>query len=486
MSNTPIVGQNHNSPLEGWQAIPDAVETNPYQLTNHNSLSNREWDGYCSQLPGSPISCDNALNQSVLNLQKNSSFREHAPNAAVHSVDSYAFGDSLNKAEQQRYEDSITETISPIYETREGTETYFVKVVPTWMDYIGSPEKLFWDNMEADLMFADICKTDTTYPYGCNEFHTNVSQNYNTSVSPNTYAFREYQANNTRIQQMSRTVTEQVMVGMMIGYSSDYKPSGFASFNRQYASSINSLVSIASKVYIANETEITTAANSISSSAKTLGMTGVCLVDIVNPLSFCDTYEVITGISATDGSQLQGWERGLALAGLVPVAGDVGKAINKTWKAGTNMIDTGRDTYKAGSSIIDSVKQVNNAIDTADGVYDSGKTVKMLPAPDEVKLLPPSQEIKLITGNTYSSTIVNGHAWIKHGSEFPEINNQLEFVKKVDNTVNQATDVKNLNGGRTAYYNSVDNTLVIVDPRSQDLGTMFRPKNGMDYFNNLN
>lgn len=44
---------------------------------------------------------------------------------------------------------------------------------------------------------------------------------------------------------------------------------------------------------------------------------------------------------------------------------------------------------------------------------------------------------------------------------------------------------RSLSKGRTAYYDSRDNTIVIRNPNSKDGGTVFRPDDGLDYFNTL-
>ncbi len=45
--------------------------------------------------------------------------------------------------------------------------------------------------------------------------------------------------------------------------------------------------------------------------------------------------------------------------------------------------------------------------------------------------------------------------------------------------------IKPLENGRTAFYQDSTNTLVIVDPRSSDRGTMYKPDDKLAAFNKL-
>jgi hypothetical protein len=46
-------------------------------------------------------------------------------------------------------------------------------------------------------------------------------------------------------------------------------------------------------------------------------------------------------------------------------------------------------------------------------------------------------------------------------------------------------DVKQLSGGRTAYWNDAEQTVVITDPANPDGGTAFRSTDGKSYFDTL-
>ncbi|MES1223575.1 MAG: hypothetical protein ABUT20_49220 [Bacteroidota bacterium] len=81
--------------------------------------------------------------------------------------------------------------------------------------------------------------------------------------------------------------------------------------------------------------------------------------------------------------------------------------------------------------------------------------------------------------------IGNGHAWGKHKSEFPEIKTQDEFKELIDKIMTSPGSLhKKLLRGREAWFDTKTNTVVIKDPNSTDGGTMFRPKDGVKYFNN--
>lgn len=90
------------------------------------------------------------------------------------------------------------------------------------------------------------------------------------------------------------------------------------------------------------------------------------------------------------------------------------------------------------------------------------------------------------------TAIARGHAFAKHvlaRGEFQGlgIRTTKQLGTLVDDIVANATgaDVKSLSRGRTAFWDSSTGTVVIRDPRSPDLGTVFRPKDGRAYFDGL-
>ncbi len=88
--------------------------------------------------------------------------------------------------------------------------------------------------------------------------------------------------------------------------------------------------------------------------------------------------------------------------------------------------------------------------------------------------------------------ISEGHAFDKHvikKGEFKElgIETRNDFANHIDNVVSNAKgmNVRQLSGGRTAYWDDITGTVVIKNPSAQDMGTAFRPTNGRSYFKGL-
>jgi len=90
------------------------------------------------------------------------------------------------------------------------------------------------------------------------------------------------------------------------------------------------------------------------------------------------------------------------------------------------------------------------------------------------------------------TAIAQGHAFAKHvlvRGEFQGlgIRTTKQLATFIDDIVARASgaDVRSLSRGRTAFWDSSSGTVVIRDPRAQDLGTVFRPKGGRAYFDGL-
>jgi RHS repeat-associated protein len=74
--------------------------------------------------------------------------------------------------------------------------------------------------------------------------------------------------------------------------------------------------------------------------------------------------------------------------------------------------------------------------------------------------------------------IANGHAFGKHGEEeTPD-----ELAEIIDDTIENPTHSAELGNDRSAYYDEKSNTLVIVNPKDPDGGTVFKPRNGIEKF----
>ena len=84
--------------------------------------------------------------------------------------------------------------------------------------------------------------------------------------------------------------------------------------------------------------------------------------------------------------------------------------------------------------------------------------------------------------------IAGGHAYDKHvtkGGEFPGITTRQQFSNLIENIINNASNIKVLSNGRTAYWDSTSGTVVIRHPSAVDGGTAFKPIQGKTYFDNL-
>lgn len=89
-------------------------------------------------------------------------------------------------------------------------------------------------------------------------------------------------------------------------------------------------------------------------------------------------------------------------------------------------------------------------------------------------------------------SISEGHAFGKHvlkKGEFKDlgITTREGFAKHIDDVVVRAkgADVRQLSGGRTAYWDQASGTTVIRNPSAPDMGTAFRPTAGRTYFETL-
>lgn len=81
--------------------------------------------------------------------------------------------------------------------------------------------------------------------------------------------------------------------------------------------------------------------------------------------------------------------------------------------------------------------------------------------------------------------IAGGHAYGKHVGEFPGITSPKQFAGEVERVMTNASDVRNLSGGRTAFWDSSTGTVVIRNPAAVDGGMALKPTAGKAYFDNL-
>ncbi len=79
-----------------------------------------------------------------------------------------------------------------------------------------------------------------------------------------------------------------------------------------------------------------------------------------------------------------------------------------------------------------------------------------------------------------------GHAYDKHvvrDDDFPEIKSRREFRNLIMKILRNPTEWKQLEGGRSGYWDEETGTVVVRDPRHPDGGTAFRPDKGKRYYN---
>ena len=86
--------------------------------------------------------------------------------------------------------------------------------------------------------------------------------------------------------------------------------------------------------------------------------------------------------------------------------------------------------------------------------------------------------------------IAGGHAFDKHVVQKGEyrdlgITTREEFSKHIKDVVSNPTSFRELNGGRSAFWDEASGTVVIKNPSAVDGGTAFRPTNGRAYFDDL-
>ncbi|MDR1533480.1 MAG: hypothetical protein LBU64_00035, partial [Planctomycetota bacterium] len=87
-----------------------------------------------------------------------------------------------------------------------------------------------------------------------------------------------------------------------------------------------------------------------------------------------------------------------------------------------------------------------------------------------------------------ANRLVDGHAWSKHLSEFQAIGittrkELKEYAQKI--ILDPKSEMRVLDNGRAAWWDSVTGTVVLKDPWNVNGGTIFRPRDGKIYFDTL-
>jgi hypothetical protein len=92
----------------------------------------------------------------------------------------------------------------------------------------------------------------------------------------------------------------------------------------------------------------------------------------------------------------------------------------------------------------------------------------------------------LLRNQLMAEEIAGGHAFAKHviqQAEFPGITLRSQFASEIENFLNSpGTIMRDLSGGRSAFWNNTTGTVLIRNPAALDGGTYFRPIEGINYF----
>jgi hypothetical protein len=120
---------------------------------------------------------------------------------------------------------------------------------------------------------------------------------------------------------------------------------------------------------------------------------------------------------------------------------------------------------------------------------------------EEVKVVAKESKLKkeALERTAYLTSVAakigNGHAYSEHIHEFSNlgVTTKEQLVNHVSNILtNKNTKVRALTNGRSAFLDDKTMTVIILDPKSPDSGTIFIPKNpvtneldAINYFYNV-
>ena len=90
----------------------------------------------------------------------------------------------------------------------------------------------------------------------------------------------------------------------------------------------------------------------------------------------------------------------------------------------------------------------------------------------------------LLRNQLAGQEIAGGHAFAKHAGEFG-FTNPGQMATHVENVMTNPSVMRNLSGGRTAFWDNASQSVIIRNPSAVDGGTVFKPTSGISYFNNL-
>lgn len=104
--------------------------------------------------------------------------------------------------------------------------------------------------------------------------------------------------------------------------------------------------------------------------------------------------------------------------------------------------------------------------------------------PGRASAIQPGPTLNNLNLQLAARQIANGHAFSKHAAEVGA-RTPTEFEKIIEQAMLSPTMVRNLSGGRVAYWHQSSATVVIRNPKALDGGTAFAPQNGIEYFHSL-
>ncbi|WP_394847084.1 hypothetical protein LZC95_06400 [Pendulispora brunnea] len=100
-----------------------------------------------------------------------------------------------------------------------------------------------------------------------------------------------------------------------------------------------------------------------------------------------------------------------------------------------------------------------------------------------------AENAALLRNSLMAEEIAGGHAYGKHvikQGEFPRVLSPQGFASEIESFLNHPeTVMRNLSGGRSAYWNDSLGSVLIRNPTAADGGTFFKPTAGRAYFEGL-
>ena len=96
------------------------------------------------------------------------------------------------------------------------------------------------------------------------------------------------------------------------------------------------------------------------------------------------------------------------------------------------------------------------------------------------------EAVKRSEAKVSAEKIARGHGFENHivrqSKRYPDIKNQEEYRQLIEKIIREEKETKNLEKGRTAYWDEESGFFVVENPNDPDGGTAFRPSSGKAYF----